>query len=59
MKSAGKFTEKDIRINSMYSRIGRATEKMNLTLANVKKMEQHDLIAAKREELLRKKIDKI
>jgi len=34
------FTERDIKINTMFSRIGKATENMHLTLAKVKKVER-------------------
>ena len=35
-----KFTERDISINEMYSRTGKATENMHLPLANVKKLKR-------------------
>jgi hypothetical protein len=40
MSKKHKFTERDITINDMYSRSGKATENMHLTLANVKKMKR-------------------
>ena len=37
-----RFTEKDISINDMFSRSGKATENMHLTLANVIKMKKKE-----------------
>lgn len=41
-KKGQKFTEKDIVINSMHSRRGKATEFLHLALAKIKKLQKED-----------------
>lgn len=56
MSKKHKFTERDITINDMYSRSGKATENMHLTLANVKKMKREQANSESRADAIREKM---
>ena len=53
------FTERDIKIQDMLSRIGKATENAHLPLAKVRKMEQQAMKVKTKSDMIKKKMDKI